>query len=141
MATHVIDPATWRGQYPEFAGLVDATVTAYVSMASVHLSPDDGLILSGSAVDLALGLMTAHIAKLMTMAAAGNSGAPVTSASEGAVSVSMVAPPAKSGWQFWMAQTPYGQMLWALLAATTAGGFVVGGLPERSAFRKVGGVW
>ena len=111
MATHVIDPATWRGQYPEFAGLVDATVTAYVSMASVHLSPDDGLILSGSAVDLALGLMTAHIAKLMTMAAAGNSGAPVTSASEGAVSVSMVAPPAKSGWQFWMAQTPYGLSL------------------------------
>lgn len=87
-------------------------------------------------------LLVAHIGKMMTDAATGDgvTGA-VTSASEGSVSASFQPPPAKSALQYWLSSTPYGVQLWALLSIAGAAGASVGGLPERSAFRKVGGVW
>lgn len=65
----------------------------------------------------------------------------MTSASEGSVSVGMMAPPAKNGWQFWLSSTPYGVQLGALLGVASAGGVFIGGSEERAAFRKAGGVW
>lgn len=85
--------------------------------------------------------MTAHLTQLSTMAAAGQATGVGQSATVGAVSVSMVPPPIKSGFQYWLASTPYGMQLWALLNVKGAGGLYVGGLPEKTAFRKVGGIF
>ncbi len=105
------------------------------------MSAQDGYFLAGPALQLGLDLLTAHIAKTMATAATGDGSAPVTSASEGAVSVGMMAPPARSGWQFWLSSTPYGAQLWVLLGVKSAGGVYVGGSQELGAFRKAGGVW
>lgn len=87
-------------------------------------------------------LLVAHIGSMMSQAASGDgAGGAVTSASEGSVSVSFTPPPAKSALEYWLSSTPYGIQLWSLLRIASATGNIVGGLPERRAFRKVGGVW
>jgi hypothetical protein len=63
----------------------------------------------------------------------------VTGATIDKVSVQLAAPTTKSGWQYWLASTPYGMQLWAFLSIKSAGGLYIGGRPERRAFRKVGG--
>jgi hypothetical protein len=77
----------------------------------------------------------------MTGITEGNAPGVMTGATEGTVSVSLQAPPAKDAFSWWLATTPYGAQLRALLLARSAGGFYVGGLPERAAFRKVGGIF
>ena len=89
-------------------------------------------------------LMVAHVGYLLTQATASSSGAPggaVVSASQGSVSASFAAPPVKTGMQYYLSSSPYGRMLWANLCVSMAGGDYVGGLPERRAFRKVGGTF
>ncbi|MNJ79317.1 hypothetical protein D3C77_772930 [compost metagenome] len=44
-------------------------------------------------------------------------------------------------WSYWLGMTPYGMQLMALLKVCTGGGLYVGGLPERAAFRSVGGIF
>jgi len=114
-------------------------------------SPCNGL--NNGSLQFARDLMCAHLATLMSVPAdssGGGSGsveggAPaggiLTNASIGAVSVGVMPPPVKGMWDYWFAQTPYGQQLLALLAIKGVGGLYVGGLPERIAFRKVGGVF
>ena len=87
-------------------------------------------------------LLVAHIGVKFTDAANGDSSSgAVTSASEGSVSASFTPPPVKTALEYWLSSTSYGVQLWALLKIAGAAGQVIGGLPERSAFRKVGGVW
>lgn len=138
---YTFDPVVFQGQYPEFFTTDPAILTSYWTAATGYLSPSDGFVLNGAVVPLALGLLTAHLARTMTLLASGQSAGVVTAASEGSVSVSMTPPPTKSAWGWWLSTTPYGQQLLALLSLQSAGGFYIGGLPERSAFRKVGGVF
>jgi hypothetical protein len=139
MAAHTLDADKFRAMFPEFAGVQTPAITGYWEMATAYLSPNDGAILSGAALQTALNMMTAHLAKSSQMIAAGQAPTVMQSATEGSVSVSMVPPPAKTGWQWWLASTPYGQQLWGFLQMKAAGGFYVGGSLERSAFRKAGG--
>lgn len=139
--TASLNITAFRAQFPEFATTAEASLTAYWGMASQFQSAEDGYWMAGPMLQLSLDLLTAHIAKTLTTAATGDGSAPVTSASEGAVSVGMMAPPVKNGWQYWLASTPYGVQLWALLGAASAGGAYVGGSQELSAYRKAGGVW
>ena len=144
MATIVFDVAAFRVAFPAFANdttYPDATLQAYWDAACCYISPCDYGWLHGACRARALNLMTAHLAALSTMIANGQAVGVGQSATVGAVSVSMVPPPIKSGFQYWLAITPYGIQLWALLSAKAAGGLYVGGLPEKSAFRKVGGVF
>lgn len=144
MATIVFDVAAFRVAFPAFANdttYPDATLQAYWDAACCYISPEDYGWLHGACRVRALNLMTAHLAALSTMIANGQAVGVGQSATVGAVSVSMVPPPIKSGFQYWLAITPYGIQLWALLSAKAAGGLYVGGLPEKSAFRKVGGVF
>jgi hypothetical protein len=90
---------------------------------------------------LALGTMQTAGAGGQGQSAGGVQGGFITSATVGEVSVAKLAPPATNGWQWWLASTPYGQALWALLSVKAVGGFAIGGLPEREGFRKVGGVF
>lgn len=133
----------FRGRFPAMLDSVvfpDVQIRAQWKMASCFIS--QGRSLKGECLENALYLMTAHLLWSGWMISQGQTSANiVTGATISKVSVSMQPPPAKSAWQFWLASTPYGLQLWALLNIKAAGGAYVGGLPERTAFRKVGGVF
>lgn len=130
-----------QGTFPEFVGISDDTMTSYWSMACTYISPEDGVILKGYALRLALILLTAHLAKAYTMIAAGQTSVVVQGATEGAVTVNLLAPPVKTAWQYWLSTTPYGTQLWAYLAQKGAGGLWVGGSLDRASYRQAGGVF
>ena len=143
MAQHELIIDDWRLRFPEFSQLTDAQIEMAWDSATSYIADYDNFLLSGKRLQLALNLMTAHIVQLRVMALSkDNSSMPtgvLTSASEGSVSVSFSPPPFKNGLETWLAMTPYGLELWALLSMAIAGGFYVGGKPETAAFRDVGG--
>lgn len=142
MATQAFSPAAFQALFPEFAATAQSTLTSYATMASSYLDVNDSDLMSGPTLLLALNLLTAHLARAyLTITAGQSSPSVVQSATEGGVTVSLLAPPAKSGWQWWLATTPYGQQLWALLQSAVPGGTFAGGSYERQAFRKTGGVF
>lgn len=136
----VFDIAAFRAAFPAFASSViypDATITAVSDAALCFLSEH-----SCSCETAAWQLATAHLMSLRTQAASGQaSGGMVTSAAIDKVSVTITPPPATDGYSYWLSLSPYGLELLALLSKCSAGGFYVGGLPERAAFRSVGGIF
>jgi hypothetical protein len=133
-------------QYPE------AQLLMYWTVASDYISTFDSTfnVLNGASLQLALDLLCAHITVLLTQDQKnvdegenpGQPGSIETSASVGSVSVSSLPPPIDNDpWRYWMNQTQYGQQLLALLSVKAVGGLYVGGLDERSGFRKAGGVF
>ena len=146
MATHTLDLTKFRALFPEFANDVkypDATLQQWFTVAGTYLGLTDYACgLNGDTLDLALMQLTAHLLKSATMLS-GNKGAPMvmTSATIDKVSISTLAPPIKTAWQHWLSTTPYGLMLWALLSMKSAGGFVYGGTPELSGYRRIGGIF
>lgn len=142
MAEHTFDVAAFRAQFPAFTSTTkypDLQLAGYFTMAGCYVYPCDWSLFSGDCLQLALNLMTAHLAHTNAQVIAGNTttGA-VTGASIDKVSVSLAGPPTTNGWQAWLATTPYGLQLWALIRSK-ARAFAVGGLPERQGFRRVGG--
>jgi hypothetical protein len=75
------------------------------------------------------------------MLASGTNPAVITSATVGEVTIGIEPPPIKNQFTYWLSSTPYGMQLLALLNVKGVGGISVGGLPEKSAFRRVGGVF
>jgi hypothetical protein len=149
----------FRQQLPEFSDTTlypPAKIEVFWNVGASFIDSRDSpcRALNGAALQYALNLMAAH---LMTISiqnsqamtgggAAGGQGEPdqggfITSAHIDEITVSKLAPPVNNGWQFWLASTPYGQQIWALIGIVGVGGFSVGGLPEREGFRKVGGVF
>jgi hypothetical protein len=53
----------------------------------------------------------------------------------------MQPPPETNQWQWWLSLSPWGQQLLALLLVKSAGGFYIGGFPERQGFRKAYGLF
>lgn len=143
MATHSLDIPAFRLAFPAFAdeaAYPDARLDVTWGLATGYLGDADGLLLSGNPLQAALQFMTAHLLALATMAEQGTTvPGPVTGSTVDKVAVQFAPPPFKNGWAWWLSQTPYGAQLWALLGMKSAGGFYVGGLPERAAFRRVGG--
>ena len=154
------DPVAFRLLFPAFADETvwpDAVLAAYWAIAREYIGVPDSpaYALNGGALQFALNCMTAHLAMMLSTEAiegtpegggsgsvsGGVAGGIITSASIGSVSVSSLPPPLKGMWDWWLGQTPYGMQLLALLNLLSVGGFYVGGLPERKAFRKVGGVF
>ena len=109
-----------------------ATATGYITDYPSYCSDD----MSVSQRTLALNLMTAHISQLMTLAAAGQSGAVVVGATIDKVAVQLQPPPVKTQWQWWLNQTPYGAQLLALLDVASVGGFFAGGYPTPFTLRR-----
>lgn len=145
MALHIFNVAAFRVQFPEFASSVtypDLTLSAYWDMATNYISASDSSFgLTGASVDLALNLMVAHLARSFALLNAGKTTVVVTGSSEGSVSVSLTPPPVKNAWQWWLATTPYGMQLRALLQVLSAKLPYVGGGLERASYRKAGGVF
>lgn len=148
----LFDVAYFRATFPAFAATppTNGTLQGYWDLATVYISDENSgcFMLQGKQRVLALNQMTAHLAQLYAVvASADNPQAAQIAMDERAqidkVSVSVTPPPNKTQFDWWLGLTPYGQMLLALLQGVTAGGFYVssGGVPERSAFRKAGGIF
>ena len=128
------DLPTFRSLYPAFAGVSDAAVTVAAGQAACYID-------STCADDCAIYLMVAHLLQLAANAATGKPGGQITTATIDKVSVTVAQAPGTTSYTYWLNSTPYGQQLAALLARCAAGGTHVGGLPERAAFRSVGGLF
>lgn len=148
--TVAYNDANFRKMFPAFADTAlwpEDVLQMYWDMGATFISAESCPCrnLNGKQLQLALDLMCAHLATLFgnpaTGVEPGSDGGVMTNASIGAVSVGVMAPPANDMWSYWLAQTPYGQQLLALFKMKSAGGFYVGGLPERLGFRKVGGTF
>lgn len=139
-----LDTALFRKLFPEYVSpdaYPDDVLAVRYDEATNYLDPN-ACGLPAAKVAYGLMLMTAHLQRLARMVA--DASAPVgvvTQAQVDKVSVTLAPPPARGEWGYWLAQTPYGTQLSGFLSANAAGGFYVGGLPERSAFRNVGGVF
>lgn len=134
----VFDLSAFRTAYPVFDSVPDATVQAAATSALCLIGQD------GCECDAQQWqLMVAHLLYIQGQVATGNGGAgAVTSATIDKVSVAFAAPPfGTSAYKFWLFKSPYGGQLLAMLDRCSKGGVYVGGLPERSAFRSVGGVF
>jgi hypothetical protein len=148
MTTIELNIALFRERFPQFAipaVFPDAVVTVNWVMATQYVSDSSYGCMAVTARELAIQLMTAHLMALAVIqASGGGTGTPgiVTGATIDKVSVSLATPPyGTDEWRYWLNLTPYGTQLLALLSAQAAGGFYVGGWPERSAFRVAGGVF
>lgn len=148
MATVVFDPVAFRATYQAFRNVqcpTDAMLRAYFATACLYVSPDGAGGCCGGFDDdqraLACNLMTAHVAAMFDAATKGQPTGIVTQATIDKVSVTVKAPPVQNNsvFQHWLAQSPYGQMLLAMLNQAAAGGAYIGGSPERFGFRRVGG--
>ena len=145
MSTPVYTDTAFRLQFPEFAD-TDAypatSLSQWWTMGTSYLATNQpGWAWSAAQQQLANDLMGAHLAKSFSLITGGTVPGVTQSASEGSVSVSMVPPPANSAFGYWLATTAYGQQLRALLMVMAGPGLYVGGSPERSGFRKAGGVF
>lgn len=127
----------FRLLYPQFASVSDEVVYAIAEQAECFMS-----IHACACSDQSWMLMVAHMLALRAASESGNS-APgmLTSATIGSVSVSFQAPTSSDGWSHWLNQSPFGQQFLALSKACFGGVRYVGSLPERAAFRSVGGLF
>ena len=145
MATIVFDPTLFRQQFPAFADPTiypDALLEMYFDMATCYVSDQTyGFCwdLDTHCRTLALNLMTAQLLYIAGLVAAGQTSVLINSSTVDKITVSLTDPPLKNQWQWWLSTSPYGQQLFALLQVNSAGGAFIGGRPELSAFRSVGG--
>lgn len=145
MATVITFNVTeFRASFPAFASeaaFPTPTLQGYWDSATCYISDVNYGRLKGSCRAQALNLMTAHLAALSVLIANGQTPALVQGSTVDKISVTLTPPPFKNQWQWWLALTPYGAQLFALLQVKSVGGMYIGGLPETSAFRKVYGVF
>ena len=147
MSAIVFDPVTFRVLFPQFANATtypDVKLQANFDLATGYVSPDTYGDMPVPARGQALNLMTAHLLAVALLVAQNNYQGQVgivTAATVDHVQITLAPPPVKSQWRWWLNSTPYGAQLVALLDAQSVGGFFIGGLPERAALRKVGGVF
>ena len=118
-----------------------ATLLQFFTNGTAYIDAYNRGALNGANRQLALYLMTAHLAALNDLINAEGGSVPgfVKSGSIDKVTVALQPPPAKTQFQFWCNLTPWGQQLLPLLSVATAGGLYVGGRPEGFGFRRVFG--
>jgi hypothetical protein len=134
--------AAFRAQFPAFADAVafpSVSLSGNWTMGTAYLNNQASAVWTAAQAQLGNDLMAAHLTQLFCAIGAGGIAGVVTGATEGSVSITIAPPPTKNGFQYWLAQTPYGQQIWALLMVVANVGLFFGGSLERSAFRKAGG--
>lgn len=142
----LFDPTAFKVEFPAFSAdppYSDAYLQMFWDIAINYISNCNyGSLNDGSRLE-ALNLMTAHLLQLSVLVAAGQTPQVVSSSAIDKISVGLVPPPVanRSYFLWWLSTTPYGMKLAALLGIFAVGGFMIGGLPEKSAFRKIGGIF
>ncbi len=138
MAIVLFDASVFRAQFPPYADQLafpNALLQMYWTNATAYIN-DCYSKLRKNQLSLALNLMTAHLAYLNVIANAGQNTGLVQGATIDKVSVTLTPPPEVNEWQWWLAQSPYGQQLLALLQVASVGGFFFGGWPTAYALRR-----
>ena len=130
------DLITFRALYQAFSDLPDTTILLVSEQAKCLA--DAQRCECSYMVWFAL---TAHLlaVSMGLEGGEGQSGA-LSSATIDKVSVSFSVAQPRDSWESWLGTTPYGQQAMAFLKRCSAGGFFVGGLPERDGFTSVYGI-
>jgi len=145
MSLITFDPAAFKAQFPQFSNsscFPDGTLNNWWVIATTVVSPEpvDCDPLTDAQRTEVLNLESRHVGTIFNQIASGKPApAMVTSATIDKVTVTVKPPPERGQLTWWLNFTPYGQMAATILSIAGAGGFYSGGLPERSAFRRVGG--
>lgn len=145
MTNIAFDPAAFRAAFPYFVNAMtfpDATLQAFFDTATAYVTPEEGVPgcwpggWTLAQQTLGINLMTAHIGFMFNSAATNQPTGIMVSASIDKIRVEVKPPPIQNGsmFQWWLAQSPYGAQLLALLGVLAAGGRYIGGSPERSGF-------
>ena len=140
---HEFNWTLYQQLFPALVGYGEASAQAWWNIAADYLgTTDNPWGLNGAQLDNALAMLTAHLQYSANILTSGE-GAPViiASATIDKVTITTKPPEARNNWRYWLLTTPYGQQLLALLEMLAAGGWSVGGLPERTGFRKIGGTF
>lgn len=136
MAEITLTVSEFRQDFPEFSDTTkysDASLQAFINQAMCYIStnPTHQTLRAGCR-KLGWELMVAHLQTLQTRILSGQtSTGQIASTSIDAVSVSLVPPPNRTQYQYWIGLTPYGQRYLALLTAHSAGGFYFPGSNQR----------
>lgn len=126
----------FRTDFPEFADTVkytDQSLSGFINQATCYISTSN---IHGPLRDesrkLGIELMTAHLQTIQDRILSGQtSTGQIAATSIDSVSVSLVAPPNRTQFQYWLGLTPYGQRYLALLSAKAPAGFYFGGSNQR----------
>lgn len=94
-----------------------------------------GFLSQAGATQFSLYLLMAHLLQLGNQIAAGAGGGITISATIDKISTALQQVPLKNQWQYWLASTPYGAQLLALLQVKSVGGFYVPGGAGRAGFK------
>ncbi len=137
-----LDLVLFRAQFPAFESSTkypDVLIQMYWDEVTCIISDQSYGLLYGCCRQLALNMLLAHFLGMAAAVNKGRQGGFVSSSTIDKVSVTKAAPPTPDMFSWWLSQTPYGIQLLALLDAKSVGGYYIGGRPESSAFRRVGG--
>jgi hypothetical protein len=124
------DLAKFRLDFPEFPDppYTDAMLERYWTQATCYISTQNCGWLQGDCRQLALNLMTAHLAYIYTQIDDGQTTGVLQSATIDKITNTFTPPPiTKSYFAWWQSSSPYGQQLYALLSAKSVGGFYIPG--------------
>lgn len=142
----IIDIPLFRAQIPFFSDpliYTDAAIEIYWDIATMYVSNNNCGVLKDKARAYVINLITAHLFNLAEKQSVedGETGSslPITSASEGTVSVSLETPNSKNGFHFWLNQSPYGIEALALIRLKGSIGLYVGGYPVSAHYRRGNG--
>ena len=133
------DYASFIATFPMFSNAVkfpQATLQMYWDMGTSYISDVNYGWLQCQNRQLALNLLTAHLAQLYILINCDHQ-VPnlMQTATIDKITVGLTPPPIPNQWQWWLNQTGYGQQLLALLQANSVGGFYIGGSPVLDGFR------
>jgi Protein of unknown function (DUF4054) len=123
----------FRLNFPEFSLVADTTVNRAYTFASFTISQEPNPLVGQAKIDLMTEYLVAHILQLGLNTQASATGDaqpsyPIASATEGSVSLSLVAPPTgKDAMRFWLFLTQYGISLLSLARTLISGGYYAGG--------------
>jgi len=133
----------FRINFPAYASETDypdSLLNAQYEVGKCYITDND-CTMPEACREYALQLMLAHLLFIRDLVNSGSNVGIITSASEGDVSVSLAQPRVDDGWNYWFNSSPHGRELLAMLEVQSAGGFYVGGMPERRGFRKILGAF
>lgn len=126
--TPVYDDVNFRNQFPAFENTTifpPAQLEGWWTMASAYININNTRPWTPAQLQLAVDLMCAHLAASFTLINAGIPSVLVIGTTEGSVTVSMQPPPTMTAYGWWLATTPYGAQLRALLRIVGNIGFFV----------------
>lgn len=136
MATEIcVTIDEFRADFPEFADESVYTTSALYNLlqqATCYIHNVNYGTLQNKCRKLGIELMLAHLQALKNKIASGqNSTNQIGSTSIDSVSVSLVAPPNRNQFEYWLSLTPYGQQYLMLLEAHAPAGLYFGGSFQR----------